>query len=655
MTEKRIVCVTGASGYIGSWLVKRLLERGYHVRAAVRDPGNERKVKNLLELPNASAHLSLWKADLTEESSYDDAVQGCHGVFHVATPMELLYHDEPAENEDIESTTVNGILSIMRSCTKAKTVKRFIYTSSTGTVIMQRQPPLHEYTEELWSDLDFCYETKMFAWTYVVAKTTAEKAAWKYAEENGINMVTIHPSLVLGQSVTLQRSFSTDAATALYTQDEANIALLKKLHNSSAVHVDDVCNAHIYLFEHPLAKGRYICSTHIFDIFEIGRSLSHKYPDKNIPTEFEGLEESPKIIPCSSKKLIGLGFEFAHKNKDVGDLCAETIEWCRVKGASGYIGSWLVKRLLERGYHVRATVRDPGNERKVKNLLELPNASTHLSLWKADLTEESSYDDAVQGCQGVFHVATPMELLYHDEPAENEEIESTTVNGILSIMRSCSKAKTVKRFVYTSSTGNIMMQRQPPVDEYTEEHWSDLDLCYELKMFAWKYVVAKTTAERAAWKYAEENGIDMVTVHPSLVLGQSVTPQTSFSTEAATVLYTKDEANIALPKKLHNLSAVHVDDVCNAHIFLFEHPLAKGRYICSTHIFNIFEVGHSLGQKYPDKNIPTEFEGLDKSPKIIPCSSKKLIGLGFEFAHKNKDVGDLCAETIEWCRVKGLL
>ena len=59
--------------------------------------GNERKVKNLLELPNASAHLSLWKADLTEESSYDDAVQGCHGVFHVATPMELLYHDEPAE------------------------------------------------------------------------------------------------------------------------------------------------------------------------------------------------------------------------------------------------------------------------------------------------------------------------------------------------------------------------------------------------------------------------------------------------------------------------------------------------------------------------------------------------------------------------------
>lgn len=48
---------------------------------------------------------------------------------------------------------------------------------------------------------------------------------------------------------------------------------------------------------------------------------------------------------------------------------------------------------------------------KVKHLLELKNASTNLSLWKADLTEEGSYDDAIQGCEGVFHVATPMELV----------------------------------------------------------------------------------------------------------------------------------------------------------------------------------------------------------------------------------------------------
>lgn len=48
------------------------------------------------------------------------------------------------------------------------------------------------------------------------------------------------------------------------------------------------------------------------------------------------------------------------------------------------------------------------NMNKVKHLLELPNAKTHLTLWKADMTEEGSFDEAIKGCTGVFHVATPM-------------------------------------------------------------------------------------------------------------------------------------------------------------------------------------------------------------------------------------------------------
>lgn len=50
------------------------------------------------------------------------------------------------------------------------------------------------------------------------------------------------------------------------------------------------------------------------------------------------------------------------------------------------------------------------NMKKVKHLLELPKAQTHLTLWKADLAEEGSFDDAIKGCTGVFHVATPMDF-----------------------------------------------------------------------------------------------------------------------------------------------------------------------------------------------------------------------------------------------------
>ncbi|KAK1401144.1 Dihydroflavonol 4-reductase [Heracleum sosnowskyi] len=326
-----------------------------------------------------------------------------------------------------------------------------------------------------------------------------------------------------------------------------------------------------------------------------------------------------------------------------------------VTGASGYIGSWLVKRLLERGHHVRATVRDPGNKKKVNHLLGLPNASTNLSLWKADLTEEGSFDDAIQGCEGVFHVATPMELLLLKDNAGMDEIKSTTVNGILSIMKSCSKAKTLKRFIYTASVYTVALQPEPSLfDEYTEDNWSDVDFCFDRKMFGWMYAIAKTSAEKAGWKYAEENGIDMVTVHPALVVGHFITPCTSFSIDAATSLYTQDEAAMGSLKGLNGITAVHVDDVCNAHIYLFENPLAKGRYICSSQSFNISDIAHSLRLKYPSIDIPDKFGVLDKT-FALPCSSKKLVDLGFKFAHEHKDAGDLCAETIESCKDKGLI
>ena len=65
--------------------------------------------------------------------------------------------------------------------------------------------------------------------------------------------------------------------------EEAGCNLLAR---GRAVHVDDLCDAHIYLFEHPEAKGRYICSSHCFNIIELARSLSLKYSEYNIPTKY---------------------------------------------------------------------------------------------------------------------------------------------------------------------------------------------------------------------------------------------------------------------------------------------------------------------------------------------------------------------------------
>ncbi|CAN1283898.1 Bifunctional dihydroflavonol 4-reductase/flavanone 4-reductase [Linum perenne] len=300
---EKTVCVTGASGFIGSWLTMRLLEKGYSVRATVRDPDDEKKVKHLAELPNAKTHLTLWKADLSVLGSFDDAIDGCDGVFHVATPMDFESSDP--ENEVIKPT-VEGILDIMRASAKAKTVKRVVFTSSAGTVdVEEHHKPV--YDENDWSDLDFVRRVKMTGWMYFVSKSLAEKEAWKYAKENNIDFISIIPTLVLGPFITPSMPPSLITTLSLFTG-----------------------NAHIFLFEHPDAKGRYICNIDDINIYELAEFLTHKYPEYNIPT-FEGIEEREKLkkVKFSSEKLKKLGFEYKY---GLEDMYKGALESCKEKG-----------------------------------------------------------------------------------------------------------------------------------------------------------------------------------------------------------------------------------------------------------------------------------------------------------------------------------
>ncbi|XP_016168823.1 dihydroflavonol 4-reductase [Arachis ipaensis] len=73
--QNKVVCVTGGSGYIASWIIKFLLQRDYTVRATVRDPSNPKKVEHLLKLESAKERLQLFKADLLEEGSFDSVVE----------------------------------------------------------------------------------------------------------------------------------------------------------------------------------------------------------------------------------------------------------------------------------------------------------------------------------------------------------------------------------------------------------------------------------------------------------------------------------------------------------------------------------------------------------------------------------------------------
>ncbi|CAJ1932425.1 unnamed protein product [Sphenostylis stenocarpa] len=294
-------------------------------------------------------------------------------------------------------------------------------------------------------------------------------------------------------------------------------------------------------------------------------------------------------------------------------------EFC-VTGGAGFIASYLVKSLLEKGYTVRTTVRNPGDVTKVGFLTELSGAKERLKIFKADLLVEGSFDEAVTGVDGVFHTASPV-LVPHDENVQANLIDPC-IKGTLNVLNSCVKAK-VKRFVLTSSCSSIRyrddVQQLCPLNE---SHWTDLEYCKRYNLW---YAYAKTVAERECWRIAQENGIDIVVVNPSFVVGPLLAPQPT-STLLLILSIVK-----GLKGEYPNTTVgfVHIDDVVAAHLLAMEDTRVSGRLICSSTVAHWSQIIQMLRSKYPSYpyEIKCSSQEGDNNPHTMDTT--KITQLGF--------------------------
>nr|QGF19012.1 cinnamoyl-CoA reductase [Prunus persica] len=290
------VCVTGAGGFIASWIVKLLLERGYTVRGTLRNP-DDPKNAHLRELEGAQERLSLRKADLLDYESLKEAINGCDGVFHTASPVT----DDP---EQMVEPVVNGTKNVIVAAAEAK-VKRVVFTSSIGAVYMDpTRGPDVVVDESCWSDLEFCKNTKNW---YCYGKAVAEQAAWEEAKAKGVDLVVVNPVLVLGPL--LQPTINASIIHVLkYLTGSA-----KTYANSvqAYVHVRDVALAHILVYETPSASGRYLCAESVLHRGDVVEILAKFFPEYPIPTKCSD-EVKPRVKPYkfSNQKLQDLGLEF---------------------------------------------------------------------------------------------------------------------------------------------------------------------------------------------------------------------------------------------------------------------------------------------------------------------------------------------------------
>ncbi|XP_043698360.1 cinnamoyl-CoA reductase 1-like [Telopea speciosissima] len=308
-----------------------------------------------------------------------------------------------------------------------------------------------------------------------------------------------------------------------------------------------------------------------------------------------------------------------------------------VTGAGGFIASWLIKLLLERGYFVKGTVRDP-NDPKNSHLKDLPGAKERLTLCKADILDYESILDAIRGSSGVFHLACPV-------VNDSKRVLEPAIRGTMNVMNAAAEAE-VRRVVFTSSAAVTYMEPNRNPDKAVDETcWSDLN--YVKSIPDW-YCYGKMLAEHTAWEMARKRGLDLVTVIPPLTIGPLLQPNVNAS--VVHVLKFLNGRNKEYGNEIQGY--VHVRDVALAHLLVYENPSASGRYLCLESVLHRAEIAAMLLDMFPFYPIPTKCSD-EVNPRVKPYkfSNQKLRDLGLEFTPVKEGLYD----TVISLQEKGLL
>jgi len=303
---KHTTLVTGGTGYLGSWVAKALLEKGYTVRLTVRDKSKQNKYKHLLDIEqNTLGKLEFWEANLLTEGAFDQAAAGCSSIIHMASPFFLTVKD--AQKELVEPA-LKGTINVLNATSKSATVRKVILTSSVASVhgdnVDMKDLGIKEFTEE-----HFNYSSSLSHQPYSYSKVLAEKKAWEiHQSQSDWKLVVINPSFVMGPSLTNTSNseslkYMKELLTGKYYMGAPDLML-------GYVDVRDVAKAHVSALEKETAEGRHILAERTIGMYNFSRLIKEIYGKKyKLP-----LMQSPKFMMYLVGWIFGLKNKFISRN-----------------------------------------------------------------------------------------------------------------------------------------------------------------------------------------------------------------------------------------------------------------------------------------------------------------------------------------------------
>lgn len=199
------VLVTGANGFIASWVVRDLLEQGYFVKGTVRSVEKGEYLKNYFANYTSKLEVIVIE-DITKEGAFDEAVKGVEAIAHMASPITV----NRVRVEDVIEPATKGTTGLLQSALRyGQSIKRIVYTSSAAAVRPETSelPTFTLFSEKDWNVraieiLNEQGDKTSAATTYHASKTLAEQSAWKFAKDHkheiSWDLTSLNPSLTLG-------------------------------------------------------------------------------------------------------------------------------------------------------------------------------------------------------------------------------------------------------------------------------------------------------------------------------------------------------------------------------------------------------------------------------------------------------------------------